>query len=350
MPTTKITLFLIALCLVSGCGKDEPQENPLQEDNSLDCDIGQYASDIGCHLVNTCLVPITDMGTNTYLGFEGGLYMGGSNLRPSTHTQNGMDIANAIVPLDDAGNPDVMNGKIVMASVGLSNSNFEFNEFQKLVEADGSKNPRLTVVNSAIPGYSITDWIPETNVKNPSAWDIVHDQYDALDVAQEQVQVIWLKHTTRNSAFLGGFEKQIDTLTYLYKKLIPVLMTEFPNLKMAYMSSRTRAYSFDPSTTDPEPYAYGSGFAVRNIVMGQINGDPDLNYDSKKGTVNAPWLSWGPYLWANGEPRNDGFVWNCEDTKSDFMHPSNDFGSPKVARLLFDFFSTDATSIIWYFD
>ena len=127
-------------------------------------------------------------------------------------------------------------------------------------------------------------------------------------------------------------------------------MAEFPNLKMAYMSSRTRAYSFDPSTTDPEPYVYGSGFAVRNIVMGQINGDANLNYDGQKGTINAPWISWGPYLWANGEPRNDGFVWNCEDTKSDFMHPSNDLGSPKVAQMLFDFFTNDETSTPWYFD
>ena len=343
-------LSVLVLSLITGCSNDDQIESQEEEITAIDCDVDQYLGELGCHLVTTCLVPITEMGLNTYLGFEGGLYGKGSNIRPSEHTQKGIAIANSIVPLDQSGNPDNANGKIVMASVGLSNSNFEFNEYLKLVAVDQTKDPLLTTVNSAIPGYSITDWIPETNVKDPSAWDIVHDQYNSLDVSQEQVQVIWLKHTTRNSAFLGGFEKQMDTLTYLYKKLIPILMTEFPNLKMAYISSRTRAYSFDPATTDPEPYAYGSGFAVRNIVMGQINGDTALNYDSQKGTVNAPWMSWGPYLWANGEPREDGFVWNCEDTKSDFMHPSNDFGSPKVAQLLFDFFTTDETSTIWYFE
>ncbi|WP_128755305.1 hypothetical protein [Aquimarina sediminis] len=349
MKAIKFLLFALVLVPMANCRNDDVESPLLMTEEAL-CDIEQYAQEIGCHLINTCLVPITDLGTETYLGFGGGLYENGSNIRPISHTQKGIDIAKTIVPIDTTGNPDTSNGKILMASIGLSNTNFEFKEFQKIVDTHEDKDQKLTIVNSAIPGYAIFDWIPETNVKTPSAWDIVHEQYDSLEVSQKQVQIIWLKHTTRNSAFLGGQEKHIDTLTQLYKKLFPILMTEFPNLKMAYMSSRTRAYSFDPATTDPEPYAYGSGFSVKSIVMGQINGDPDLNYDNQKGDVRAPWISWGPYLWANGEPRNDGFTWQCQDTKDDFMHPSNDYGSPKIARLLFDFFTTDETSIIWYFD
>jgi len=37
-----------------------------------------------------------------------------------------------------------------------------------------------------------------------------------------------------------------------------------------------------------------------------LTGKGDLNFDPRfhKGKVVAPWLSWGPYLWARGEMKN----------------------------------------------
>jgi PKD repeat protein len=63
----------------------------------------------------------------------------------------------------------------------------------------------------------------------------------------------------------------------------------------------------------------------------------------------APWLSWGPYIWADGAtPRSDGFDWICPtDLESDFTHPSSN-GVGRVALQLLAFFQTDPTATPWY--
>src|SRR3954454_7881097 len=112
------------------------------------------------------------------------------------------------------------------------------------------------------------------------------------------------------------------------------LLTEFPNLKIAYLSSvYYMGYSNGLSQKlDPEPWAYEAGFAVKNVIQDQINGVGNLNYDPSHGTVTAPWMSWGPYLWANGmNARGDGLVWSCQDVQPDGTHPAVPGGRIKVA-------------------
>lgn len=63
----------------------------------------------------------------------------------------------------------------------------------------------------------------------------------------------------------------------------------------------------------------------------------------------APWLAWGPYLWADGTAaRSDGFTWLCSDLESDYTHPSATGGVVKVARQLLAFFKTDPTATPWF--
>src|SRR5439155_11636196 len=115
-----------------------------------------------------------------------------------------------------------------------------------------------------------------------------------------------------------------------------------------YVSSRTRAY-VSGSGLNPEPYAFETGYAVKWLIEKQINGAAELNYDPSKGPVVAPYLSWGPYLWADGtSPRGDQFTWLCSDLESDFTHPSPYGGVPKVASELLAFFKTDATATPWF--
>ncbi|MPZ13231.1 MAG: hypothetical protein GEU73_02180 [Chloroflexi bacterium] len=80
----------------------------------------------------------------------------------------------------------------------------------------------------------------------------------------------------------------------------------------------------------------------------QIDGSPDLNYDPKRGPVGAPWLAWGPYLWADGlTVRSDGLTWQCEDFRNDGTHPS-DSAQRKVAELLLNFLVTDPMAREWF--
>src|SRR5262249_3676870 len=114
-----------------------------------------------------------------------------------------------------------------------------------------------------------------------------------------------------------------------------------------YLSSRTFG-GFAKSRLNPEPYAYESGFSVKWLIEKQIDGDKSLNYDADKGEVKAPWLSWGPYLWANGTTRRkDGFSYEESDFATDGTHHSQP-GSKKVGKLMLDFFSKDSTTKTWF--
>ena len=64
--------------------------------------------------------------------------------------------------------------------------------------------------------------------------------------------------------------------------------------------------------------------------------------------MKAPWLSWGPYLWANGmKKRADGLFYAESDFGADGTHPSAS-GRQKVAEQLWSFFSTEQTSRGWF--
>jgi lysophospholipase L1-like esterase len=82
----------------------------------------------------------------------------------------------------------------------------------------------------------------------------------------------------------------------------------------------------------------------------QIKGDSTLNYDPERGTVKAPLVLWGPYLWADGlKPRKDDkLTWERQDLiPRDGTHPSRS-GKEKVARLLLEFFKANPTSRQWF--
>jgi len=130
------------------------------------------------------------------------------------------------------------------------------------------------------------------------------------------------------------------------------LRTAFPEAEFsgAYLApDGSRAYTDDPATTSPEPYAYESSFAVKWLIEKQIQGSPDLNASPRRGEVVAPVLLWGPYLWADGtSPRSDGLVWLCGDTdRHDFTHPSPS-GQQKVGSMLLEFFKDDPAARPWF--
>jgi len=121
---------------------------------------------------------------------------------------------------------------------------------------------------------------------------------------------------------------------------------KYPNCKIVYCSSRTYG-GYETTSLNPEPYAYESGFSVKWLIEKQIVGDTSLVCIGTN--PKAPWLSWGPYLWANGiNPRSDGLIWLIDDfVTSDRTHPSAS-GQKKVADLLLNFLKTDLTARNWF--
>jgi hypothetical protein len=303
-----------------------------------------------CSTTNVGIIPLPDLGTGIYRGFAGGLYPNGLNARPAEHEAVGLYLAeNEIQPRDAAGNVETNSGKIVLLSIGMSNTTQEWaskgtQNFRALANADPSRNPRLVIVDGAQGGQPADAW---TNI-NAATWQIVQtNRLPAAGVTTQQVQVLWIKqaHARPSSAF----PSHAQLLQRDVEKILQNAKIRFPNLKIAYLSSRTRAYTTVQGSLNPEPQAFESAFAVRWIIEKQLSGASDVNYDPAKGAVVAPWISWGPYLWADGTtPRSDGFTWLCNDLESDFTHPSAAGGVPKVGRQLLAFFKTDATATPWF--
>ncbi len=289
---------------------------------------------------STGLIPLTDLSKETYQGQEGGLYAGEANSPPSAHLNAGLEIARSIVPLDSEGRPS-KGGKFVLLSIGMSNTTMEFQAFQKLAAADSDLNPHLVLVDGAQGGQ------PAQVTANPEAryWQVVEDRLNRAEVTSKQVEVAWIKQTTPNPS--GGFPGEVRTLEGYLVDTLNNLHGRYPKLKIAYLSSRIYAgYAVTP--LNPEPYAYETGFAVKWLIADQIAGKPELNFDSRRGTVRSPWLAWGPYLWTDGvKGRKDGLVWRREDVGEDGTHPSPS-GREKVARMLLDFLKSDPTARPWF--
>ena len=304
-----------------------------------------------CSLTSTGTIPLDDLGPGTYKGFIGGLHPAGSNTRPAAHNNAGLDIANnQIKPLNASGNPDSANGKIVMIAVGMSNTTQEFaskgtQNFKLRADADPAKNSQLIIVDGAQGGQDAITWLDP----NAATWSTVIQRLTAAGVTPQQVQVAWLKEALAGPNSYGAFPAHAQSLQADLEVILRNLKTKFPNIKLTYLSTRTRAYTNIATDLNPEPFAYETGFAVKWTVQDQINGTGNLNFDPAKGTVVAPLALWGPYIWADGlNARSDGFTWLCSDLESDFTHPSAGGGVPKVADQLLAFFKTDPTATPWF--
>jgi hypothetical protein len=283
------------------------------------------------------LKPLTELAAGKYQAFEGGLYPGGKNERPPAHEAAGMALAKRL----QSG-----HGKFVLLSVGMSNTTQEFSTFKRLADAEGDKNPRLVIVDGAQGGMTANRILnPEDKGSGTRYWTEVDQRLQRAGVTGAQVQVVWIKQADPGPT--QGFPKYAQTLQAELRQLVQLLHRRFPNLKLAYLSSRIYG-GYARTRLNPEPYAYESGFAVKWLIEEQLKGDAALNYDPAKGTVKAPWLSWGPYLWANGtSKRADGLFYEEGDFAGDGTHPSAR-GQRKVADLLLTFFKSDATAKPWF--
>jgi hypothetical protein len=299
------------------------------------------------------LKPLIDLGKDDYQGFKGGLNPDGKNERPAAHEAAGLALARKVQPLDADGKPSP-DGKIVVLAIGFSNTVQSFNGFMQVAKGDKDLNPKVVLVNGAVGGMS-ANMIqnPDDNGRGAKYWATVDERLQAAGVTRAQVQVIWLKETNP-TPHEGGFPKYIQTLQGELTRIVQLLPGRFPHVKLVYLSSRTYGgwAKTPPGRTAPgnsEPYSYETGFAVKWLIEQQLKGDAVLNYDPAKGAVKAPWLNWGPYLWANGATkRSDGFHFELEDFReNDRMHHS-EAGMKKMGQQLLQFFKTDATTKEWF--
>lgn len=300
------------------------------------------ATGADCTQTSFGLTPLDELGTATYRGFEGGLYEEGKNTPPPKHNAAGVALARQIEPLSPDGEPDPA-GHYALLSIGVSNTQTEFTDFKKLTASDPAKDDRLVLVNGAQGGVVAPEWADPLD----RAWERVDEQLASSGLTSEQVAVAWVKvvDQIKVSDEPPTWPEREEDLQSDLAAVAHILKDRFPNIRLAYYSSRTYGgYGSD----NTEPFAYQSGFSVKWLVDSQIEGATELNFDSDAGPVEVPWIGWGPYLWADGVvPRDDGLAWECSDFTADGTHPGKR-GAAKVATLLLDFVHSDPSAVEWY--
>jgi hypothetical protein len=288
----------------------------------------------GCARTFVGLTPLNQPGIKqSYLGTALGLYPGGGSTIPGNHFSAGLQQAGQITPLNANGQPNAQ-GRYALISIGMSNTT---QEFQAFIAMNPSPNPRLAIIDGAQGGQTASDWAQP----NCPCWATLNDRIRQAGLTNAQVVSAWIK--LANSGPTGPWPNATVQLKNDTLVVVRALASRFPNLRVAYLSSRIYA-GYATTHLNPEPFAYESGFAMRWVIEEQLAGRLPFTGGSRV----APWLAWGPYLWADGLlPRSDGLTWTCEDFAVDGTHPSTS-GRQKVAQLLRNFFTTDATARPWF--
>jgi hypothetical protein len=309
--------------------------------------------------------PLMDLGTGTYLGFEGGLYENGSNKVPVDHDEAGLDLMSQIKPI---------NGKIVFLGIGMSNAGEVFGTFIQLAKSNpGVNHNTLDIIIGAGQGQIACYWTvafgsptkfcpldpPTTN-----EYDRVQTQVlTPAHLTEDQVQVIWLYDCDKYPTMSLPLSKaDAFTLEGYFGGIARAVRLRYPNVQLMFLTTREYA-GYAKTTLNPEPYAYESGFSAKWVIQAQIKqirtGQVDAiagNLDYSKGV--APWIAWSAYTWADGTtPRSDGLVW-CNgqpgspcfgdvDVGSDGTHPTQE-GRQDLAVLLMNYFLNSPYAAKWF--
>jgi lysophospholipase L1-like esterase len=270
-------------------------------------------------------VPLTEL-RDTYQGQDGGLYGGGKNEPPAELAARARNTVAQILPLNPEGQP-AADGKIVLMSIGMSNTTQEFSTFKRLADPDPRKTASTVIVDGAQGGQTAQIW---ATIDRP--WEEAARRLQAVRLTPAQVQVLWIKEANGGPA--AGWPAETDRLRDDVRKLIARAREKYPHLRLIFLSSRIYA-GYATTRLNPEPYAYEGAFAMRAVIREQA--------------ADGPTILWGPYLWTNGEKGRalDDLKWLKEDCGTDGTHPSAS-GQEKIARLLLDFFTKNPYSRPWF--
>jgi hypothetical protein len=304
----------------------------------------------------TGAIPLIDMQGYSYRGFPGLLYPG-SNTIPSAHVARQP-------PIDTS-------SQFVLLSIGMSNAKMEFCDqfatrdsssnggqigpqgcaswsFMGQVWGDPALNDNLMIVSGAQGGRDISEWDDPTD----PTYMVVASTFNNVGATADQVQIIWAKQATiRPTSSLPASNADAFDLLASLGDVLRTVKIRYPNVKQFYFSSRM--YSYGSGGANDEPYAYETGLAMKWVIEAQINQLQSGGVDAIAGDLGldvAPWVAWGPYLWANGmNARSDGLSWSPSEMMPDGTHPWSS-ARQKIGGMIKDFFMTSPLTTPWFLD
>ena len=221
------------------------------------------------------LRPLEEFGPGeTYKGYSGGLYGEGRNEPPPAHRAAAMEAARSIQPLGPDGKPDP-GGKIVLISNGMSNTT---REFQRFVQMAGQAGAQSAAGGRRLrPGRAGGQRLGPLRRADFGKRGVIRGRFGAAASASRRHAgpgASGLDEAGAAPAGLAGrVSRHAQALQADQAEVLRQLRQAFPNLKLAYLSSRIYA-GFAGTTQNPEPYAYESAWANQWLIQQQISGDP----------------------------------------------------------------------------
>ena len=310
------------------------------------------------------LVPLTDMGASTYFGFPGGLYPGG-NVMPQAHADAGQAAAAAIEPLGVNGDPSP-SGKYVLLVNGHFNtmliscdSNISGPCPPFTLVGQAAADPEVEKTNLAIVRGAPAEAEPWVD-PNDSQYDLARERLTDLGLSEKQVQVVWAQWVLRGPRTpLPDAGAHALLLVNRMGNVMRAFKIRYPNLRLVFLTSSVYS-GYSNAVDGQEAVGYETGFPVKWLVQAQIDqmAGGGAIVDVRAGDLDyngpAPWIAWGPYLWADGvNPRADGLSWPISDFEFRRGLPVNGVqlspeGREKAASLLLTFFKTSPQTRCWF--
>lgn len=271
-----------------------------------------------CTRSDSGLTPVLDLGIGTYEGFSGGLYGGGSNVRPCALNSTVLTATAGIAP--DA------NGQIVVAFAGDDTGNSLYVGFLQVAALHpGIFSPALRLINISTPAYHLNAWAGTATPVN------ITQKITATGVSPADVQcvIFGCKPNTQNYA-TDSFAVRHARTVKDYKSVFARIHVAAPNAVIA--------------TTDVQYADY-----QQNSLAPAFHLEPRYGYDMSVGMqqailtyTGAAVVFWACSIWANGaSPRSDGLTYVCADYFSQCQHLNDGSGARKAAQVVFDAFRTD---------
>ena len=330
--TSIFMAFLFITCkkeLKPGTGPDE----------GLPVDSVDLPEDSDVIFDTDALIPLNDLGANTYRTYTGGLYPHGLNEPNGQYAQNLLETAKSIVPLNEDGNPDP-KGYVVFISMGASTGGKNMTAVIDKTNGNPAVNPRLKIMNGNQPaGLATLEIIIDSTSEY---WAHVLYVLQLHKTTPQQVQVIYLE--TDDGINTMNFPERPNIIKFQTEACMRTMKSVFQNLKLLYLLGRPRTFNIGtPWNTEPSPYHYG--WACKWVIEDQINNKDSVRYTGPDAI--APMATWGFYQWADSLPRKtDNFYWR-RTFSDDGLH-ANAVGQDTLSNRFQQFLLTDKYAKQWY--
>jgi hypothetical protein len=214
-----------------------------------------------------------------------------------------------------------VDGLIGLVCVGMSNANQECADFaqKRRTTLAAEINPEVVVVNCAVGGHAIEDWIDPAF--DATLWDACSEaRLRAAGLAPRHARVVYHKAADEYTTLPGSGPRppypdpESDYFRFLQnlQAFAARVRQKLPAVQAVYTTSRSYG-GFAGSPGRGEPLSYEEGLALDSWLRANR-------------TLGGAWQGWGPYIWApdcaSGVTNGSGACYVRSDYVADGVHPS----------------------------